>query len=128
MAIEISDIPQFPADRIGSKTHPTRFGRNVMYLIKLKIGFSSQFAKALDDPEHPLSKFFSAIDLKKDIRTAAAQTALWLTELSTRYDAFASEHGFTQVVRIMSKRLDPPDRGHYFALYFLEPQEAGPEE
>jgi len=115
--ITVAKTVNFPAAR----TEQNNFGRNLQYLRTLGIGFTPQFAKALQGPEHSLSKFLLALDLESAIRCSPAQTALWLTELSVRFDAFAREHGETQVVRVMAKKLEPTERGRRFVLYFLEP-------
>lgn len=109
-AIEFCEV------EVGTLNHPTLFGRNLQLLRELKIGFSQNFADAINDREHAVRRFFSIIDLEKDIRTAVVQRALWLTELSIKFDAQAG----APKIRLIAENLHTPIRGRRFVLHFRE--------
>jgi len=118
MSMEISAIINFPADRIGSKTHPNCFGRNLALLRRLHVGHSVKFAEALKDPEHLLSQFLTKIDLRKDLKNDPSDApAIWLTELSYRFDAFyREEKAADPALRIIAENLHARVRGRRFVL------------
>jgi len=120
--MEISRIVTFPADRTGDKINPTVFGRNLVLLRRLRIGFSVEFAEGVKDPGHPLSLFLSKIDLSRDLQNNAAESpALWLTELSYKFDAFyLREKNDDPALRIIAEDLHVPVRNRRFVLHFRQ--------
>jgi len=112
---KVARVIRFSDAEVGTLNHPTLLGRNLQLLRNLKIGFSQTFADAMNDPNHAIRRFFSTIDLEKDIPAPLAQTALWLTKLSQIFDALAG----APKIKLISVNIQlKPIRGRKFFLHF----------